>query len=236
MSDSTSERMIWIRVGSGVEVLSGLGAAVWNEPAAVRNALRELFSVMPMTHVQIDIDRLRGRSDPPAEWKTILARAGDWAELLRESVAAIGDAVRGRAQWGFGLPNPALVAASLGDASERGVLKAGIQLAGFLQVFREGGLGFVAIDLAGPPVAEKAISQVLRNAQLYGWRPAVMVPSPLSPAPAEIQLVGDGVGRAFWDGAEPAEPLGDLVYGEIPAGIEAAAIVDAGRRLKGVLS
>ena len=231
-----SERTIWIRVGNGVEVLSGLGSAVWNEPAAVRNALRELFSVMPMTHVQIDLDRLRARRDPPAEWKAVLARSDDWGDLLRESVAAIGDAVRGRGQWGFGLPNPAVVAESLGDASERGALKAGIQLAGFLQVFREGGLGFVAIDLTGPSVADKAVSQVLRNAQMYGWRQAVMVASPISPAPAEIQLVGEGVGRVFWSGGEPAEPLGDLVYGEIPAGMEAAAIVDAGRRLKGVLS
>jgi len=230
-----SERTIWIRVGNGVEVLSGLGAAVWNEPAAVRNALRELLSVMPITHAQIDLAPLRARTEPAAEWKTVLARAGDWGDILREMVAAIGDAVRGRAQWGLGLPNPAVVAESLGDASERGALKAGIQLAAFLQTFREAGLGFVAIDLTGPVVAEKAVSQVLRNAQMYGWRQAVMVAAPLSPAPAEIQLVADGLGAAFWAGDETPGALSSdpSLYGEIPAGIEAAAIVAAGRRLGG---
>jgi len=224
--------MIWIRVGSGVEILSGLGAGVWNEPAAVRNALRELFSVMPMTHAQIDLDRLRARTDPPADWKTVLGRTGDWADLLREMVAAIGDAARGRAAWGIGLPNPVVVAESLGDASERGALKAGIQLAAFLQAFREAPIGFVAIDLTGPEVPEKAVAQVLRNAQMYGWRQAAVVAAPRSPAPAELQLV-DSLGAGFWSGGDASAPAGDLVHGEIPAGIDAAAIVAAGRRIGG---
>ena len=53
---SGNERTVWVRVANGVEALSGLGADVWNEPAAARNALRELFSVLTVTHVEIDLD------------------------------------------------------------------------------------------------------------------------------------------------------------------------------------
>jgi hypothetical protein len=253
---SGNERTVWVRVANGVEALSGLGADVWNEPAAARNALRELFSVLTVTHVEIDLDPLRGRTRPETDWKTLLARGGGWAELLRELVAAIADAVRGRAEWGIGLPNPARVAESLGDASERGTLKAGIQLASFLQGFREAGLAFVAIDLTGPAAGEKAVAQAIRNAQMYGWKQAAIVEAPLSPPPAEIQLVADvtiddvaarwqrgelvggGLGPGFWSGAHAERPLPPrcFLYGEIPAGTDAAAIVDAGRRLGGLLT
>ena len=253
---SGKERTVWVRVANGVEILSGLGAAVWNEPAAARNALRELFSVLPITHVELDLDALRRRAEPAADWKTVLARGGDWGGLLREMTAAIGDAVRGRAEWGIGLPSPARVAESLGDASERGTLKAGIQLASFLQGFREAGLAFVAVDLTGAAVGEKAVAQVIRNAQMYGWRQAAIVAAPLAPAPAEIQLadeptiadlsarwqagelVGGGLGADFWSGSEPraALPPQAFLYGAIPANVDAAAIVAGGRRLAGLLA
>jgi hypothetical protein len=253
---SGNERTVWLRVANGVEALSGLGAQVWNEPAAARNVLRELLSVLTTTHVEIDLDPLRRRTAPETEWKTLLARGGDWGELLRELVAAIADAVRGRAEWGIGLPNAARVAESLGDASERGTLKAGIQLASFLQGFREAGLAFVAVDLTGPAVGDKAVAQVIRNAQMYGWKQAAIVAAPLSPPPAELQLVSDatvedlaarwrqgelvggGLGARFWSGghAEPPLPPRCFLYGEIPSGADAAAIVDAGRRLGGLLA
>src|SRR5262245_62229451 len=183
------QRSVWLRVGAGVETVSGIGRAVWNEPAAARNSIRELLSVLPATQVQIDLASLRRRSDPQSEWKTVLARAGDWSDLLRETAAATTDAVRGRATWGLGMPSPALVAAELGDSSERGVLKAGLQLAGFLQAVREGGLGFVALDLASGVVADKAVAPLLRNAEMYGWRRAVVLPEVGEASPgAEIRL------------------------------------------------
>src|SRR5882757_912827 len=185
---SGRERTVWIRVANGVETLSGIGPRVWNEPAAVRIALREMLPVLPITHAQIDLAALRGRAEPASPWKDLLSRSGDWTDLLREMVAAITDAVRGRAEWGIGLPSPAIVADSLGDASERGTLKAGIQLASFLQGFREAGLAFVTLDLSGPSVAEKAVAQVMRNAQMYGWRQAAAVDSMATPVAAEIRL------------------------------------------------
>jgi hypothetical protein len=253
---SGKQRTVWLRVANGVEALSGLGAEVWNEPAAARNALRELLSVLTITHVEIDLDPLRRRTASETDWKTLLARGGDWADLLRELVAAIADAVRGRAEWGIGLPNPARVAEGLGDASERGTLKAGIQLASFLQGFREAGPAFLAVDLTGPAVGEKAVAQVIRNAQLYGWKQAAIVETPMSPPPVEVQLVADatvddvavhwqrgdlvggGLGPRFWRGgyAEPPLPPQCLLYGEIPSGSDAAGIVDAGRRLGGLLA
>jgi hypothetical protein len=61
------QQSVWLRVGAGVETLSGVGRDVWNEPAVARNALRELLSVLPATHVQIDLESLRQRSDPQSE-------------------------------------------------------------------------------------------------------------------------------------------------------------------------
>ena len=230
------ERSIWLRVANGLEILSGQGRRVWNEPAAVRNALRELLSVVPVTHVQIDVSALRGRSDPPAEWRALLARAEDWDDLLRELVAATSDAVRGRAVWGIGLPGPTEVAESLGDASERGVLKAGLQLASFLQGFREAGIGFVAIDLTGGSVPAKTVAPIFRNAELYGWkRAAVVRDESQSACGADISLVvRTGLSAGFWTGEESFAPALDaeIVFGEIPAGTEPAAIVTAGRGLR----
>jgi hypothetical protein len=225
-----SEASIWLRVTNGVAILSGRGAAVWSEPPLVANALRELLSVVPMTHAQIDLEALRCRSSPAATWKATLGREGDWGELLRELGAAVSDATRGRATWGLGLPSPAAVAAELGDASERDVLKAGLQIAGFLQGFREAAIGFVTVDLR-TAVAEKAVAPIFRNAQMYGWTRAAMVADdPASTAGADVLLV-DGLTDRFWSGEE-APPRAAVIFGEIPAGIDAAGIVAAGRALR----
>jgi hypothetical protein len=247
------QRCVWLRVAAGIETLSGLGRTVWSEPAAGRNALRELLSVLPATHVQIDLDSLRRHSDPPIEWKVVLARGGDWSDVLRETAAATADAVRGRAAWGLGVPSPAAVAGSLGDSSERGVLKAGLQLAGFLQGLREAGLGFVTLDLGTGAVPDKAVAPFLRNAEMYGWRRAIVLgDGTAASAGAEIrlaagqdfevlasawqrrELLGGGLDEAFWAGQplpRPA-PACALLYGTIPEGLEAAAIVGRGRTLR----
>jgi hypothetical protein len=247
------QRSVWLRVASGIETLSGIGCRVWNEPAASRNSLRELLSVLPLTHVQLDLAALRGRSDPAADWKAVLSRAADWADVLRETAAATTDAVRGRAAWGLGMPSPAAVAEELGDSSERGVLKVGLQLAGFLQGFREAGLAFIALDLTSGAVADKAAAPLLRNAEMYGWRRAVVLGDVAqASAGAEIrlaagqdyqalagawergELIGGGLDGAFWAGQalpRPA-PARALLFGAIPAGLEAAAIVAAGRALR----
>jgi hypothetical protein len=247
------KRSVWLRVGAGIETLSGVGRSVWNEPASARNALRELLSVLPATHVQIDLASLRRRSDPESGWKILLSRGEDWSDLLRETAAATTDAVRGHATWGLGMPSPALVAAELGDSSERGVLKAGLQLAGFLQGVREGGLGFVALDLASGAVADKAVAPLLRNAEMYGWQRAVVLPEVGEASPGgEIrlaagqdfqsltgrwergELVGGGLDESFWSGQALPQPAPScaLLYGTIPEGLEAAAIVAAGRGLR----
>jgi len=249
---SGRQRCVWLRVGSGVESLSGLGPAVWNEPAVVRNALREMLSVLPVTHLQLDLGRLLERSDPPSTWGSLLGRGADWAGLLGETAAATADAVRGIAEWGIGLPSPAVVAEELGDASDRAVLKAGLQLASFLQGLREAAVGFVAVDLSAASVPDKVVAPLFRNAEMYGWhRAAVVGAAGQHVGGVEIRLVrgsgyaevcefwargervGGGLDGAFWAGEtlpEPAPPQA-LLFGEIPAGTEAAGIVAAGRRL-----
>ncbi len=246
----THDRTIWVRAGAGIEILSGMGAAVWNEPAAVRNAVREMLSVVPATHLQIDLDSMRRRSEPAAEWKSVLARSDGFGALLAEMVQATSDAVRGRAEWGLGFPGPQEVAESLGDASERGVLKAGLQLASFLQAVRESGITFVAIDLAGAPAPDKTTAPFFRNAEMYKWRRAARRNEPAPVAGAEIrllddspaaalvshweagELVGGGLDASFWAGQPlPALPARSLLYGSIPPTSEAAAIVAAGRGL-----
>lgn len=247
------QRSVWLRVAAGIETLSGVGRSVWNEPAAGRNALRELLSVLPATHVQIDLAALRRRSDPRSDWKTVLARSGDWSDLLRETAAATADALRDRAAWGFGMPSPAEVAEELGDSSERGVLKAGLQLASFLQGLREAGLGFVTLDLSTGAVPDKAVAPFLRNAELYGWRRAIVLRDTDQPsAGAEIrlaagqdfqvlasawqqgELLGGGLDETFWAGQPPPRPapVRALLYGTVPEGLEAAAIVGRGRALR----
>jgi hypothetical protein len=214
-----------------------------------------MLSVLPATHLQIDLASLRRRTDPPAEWKVVLARGEGFGELLREMVQAIGDAVRGRAEWGIGFPGPAVVADSLGDVSERGVLKAGLQLASFLQGLREAGIGFVALDLVGAAVPEKTLAPFFRNAEMYKWRRAAIRSDDAPIAGADVrlvealsyeallarwqagELVGGGLGAAFWAGeALPPAPSRALLYGEVPFGVEAAAIVAAGRGLGSWLS
>jgi hypothetical protein len=161
--------------------------------------------------------------------------------------------VSGRATWGLGLPSPVLLATELGDSSERGVLKAGLQIAGFLQGFRDAGLGFIALDLAAGAVADKAVAPSLRNAEMYGWRRAVVI-GEMGEAPvgAEIRLAtgqefhtlagawergelfGGGLDGSFWRGQalpRPAPPRA-LLFGAIPDGLEPAYIVAAGRELR----
>jgi hypothetical protein len=88
---------------------------------------------------------------------------------------------------------------------------------------------------------------------MYGWRRAVVLEGiGEGPAGAEIrlaageefqtlaeqwergQLVGGGLDGSFWSGQalpRPAPPR-MLLFGEIPGGLEAAAIVAAGRELR----
>jgi hypothetical protein len=247
------ERVVWVRVGGGVEALSGAGRAVWNQPAVVRNALREMLSVLPVTHVELDLARLLARGEPPSTWSQLLDRAGDWRGLLDETAAATGDAVRGLAEWGIGLPNPAAVGEALGDPSERGRVKAGLRLASFLQGFREAGLRFVTVEPAETAPSERALAPIFRNAELYGWRRAAIVASTTETVKgAEIrllrdggvtevrdawargELVGAGLDSRFWAGEALADaaPPRALLFGEIPAGTAAAAIVAAGRNLE----
>ena len=228
-------REIWLRVANGVAILSGRGRAVWNEPPAIASALRELLSVVPLTHAEIALEVLRHRQEPAADWRALLSREGDWAELLRETVAAVADAASGRAAWGFGLPNPADVAQSLGDASDRGLTKAGILLASFLQAFREARLDFVAVDLTRSQTSDKVIAPVFRNAQMYGWkRVAIVLDAAANVAGADVRLAGgDALPASFWNGdANALAPERETIYGEIPSGIDAAAIVAAGRNLE----
>ena len=229
-----ADRAVWLRVASGVETLSGRGPRVWNEPPAVAAALRDLLSVVPLTHAVIDLDRLRYRSEPVAEWKTVLSREGDWPGLLQETVAAISDAVRGRAHWGLALPSPAEVAASSGDASDRALTKAGVSLASFLQPLREARLDFIAVDLGGAAASDKIVAPLFRNAQMYGWRRIAIVDDEASAPPgADVRLLGrDRLPPSFWKGDSVAPSDRDVVHGEIPPGIDAAAIVAAGRRLE----
>jgi hypothetical protein len=230
-----SKRAIWVAVAGGLETLSGLGARVWSEPPAVRNALRELLSVLPITQVQIDCSALLGRQDPPADWASLLNRSGEWRELLAETAAATEDAVRGRAEWGLGLPSPQAVSAAAADRSERATLKAGLLLASFLQGFRAAGLAFVAVDLCAGDAPEKAVAPIFRNAALYGWKRAALVRDSAQPAcGADIRLVArDDVSEAVWRGEEPAGlPEADAtLFLQIPRRIEPAAIVAAGQAL-----
>jgi len=188
----------------------------------------------------------------------LLSRSGPWGAFLSELALAVSDAVRPPAVWGLGLPGSKPVAASLGDESERGILKAGLQLASFLQIFRESRVGFVSVDLSNtkPLGVERTIAPVLRNSEMYGWLRAVCV-SDLgalgeSPAGADVVLVrnaglselrplwnrgesvGGGLSGEFWDGREfeNGPPQKCLLYGETPEGISPKTIVEAGRMLR----
>lgn len=248
-------RSVWLRGERAVEGVGGLGPAIWSRPPEVRRAIAELAGVFPLTHLALDLDAIRGAAGPEASWKALLARAGGWNEHLAELVPAIGSALRTPCAFGFALPDPRRVAAELGDTSDRGALKAGLQVASFLQGLRAAGLAFVVVLLEGAPSPEtaRAVTPVLRNAGLYGWRRAVELPGPDTPLPPEADLrlvpgttlavvepawsrgeeVGGGL-ESVWtsEGLGGKAPPSLCLYGAPPARIDAAAMVAAGRRLR----
>ena len=249
-------RIIWLHVAAGVESLAN-GRQVWTQPAAVRQALAELLSVCPATHVQIDLSALVAAGQEPAHWPAFLKREATWNELLPELILAISDAVTPRA-WGLGLPALPLLAAALGDTSERGLLKAGMQAAAFLQNFRVSGLGFVSLDWpqAAAAGSGRAAAPIFRNSHMYGWQRAVSLadPSALAHAPQEVELslikdfplsevqplwaegerVGGGLTKAFWTTPQLPSPAPSayVLYGNIPADITPRQLVEAGRMLQ----
>jgi hypothetical protein len=252
------ERAVWLRVANGVNSLSEAGARVWLEPAQTRKALGELLGVFPATHVQIDLSALAYAGDADGGWGALLSRVGRWPDLLKELALALGSAMRAPAVWGLGLPSPGALAPILGDASERGVLKAGLQLASFLQVFREAQIGFVAVDVSDPPNPgePRALAPIFRNSEMYGWRRAICVAdlraaaatcmgaeialvqtariAELCPAWEGGDLVGGGLCGDFWKGGELEKPAPRrfLLYGAIPEGTPPRALVQAGRMLR----
>jgi hypothetical protein len=249
-------RNVWLQVRHGVETLSGAGRAVWSEPAQVRKALGEMLGVLPATHIEIELEGFLEASEP-RQWTALLRREGAWAALLDEQALAIGSAVRAPAVWGLGLPAVQTVATAAGDVSERGQIKAGMLLASALQAFRSAPVAFVTIPVSpGDPTGERARGPVLRNGELYGWARAVRVSelaatSPpvagveatlveqatvaeLSPRWARGELVGGGLGASVWSG-QPlvgAAPARFLLFGQIPAGTAARALVETGRMLR----
>ncbi|MGH7803740.1 MAG: hypothetical protein ACREQJ_05285, partial [Candidatus Binatia bacterium] len=152
-------------------------------------------------------------------------------------------------------PDPRVVAAELGDASDRGALKAGLQVASFLQGLRAAGVSFAIVLLDASPTPEiiRAVTPALRNAGLYGWRRALELPSGDLPIPPETDLrlvrgatlaelepawsrgeeIGGGL-ESFWTGETVGgkAPPAVCLYGAAPAGVDAAATVAAGRRLR----
>ena len=250
-----SVRSVWLRGERAVEGVGGLGTAIWSKPPEVRRAIAELGGVFPLTHLALDLDAIRA-AGPEATWKALLGRSGGWTELLGELVPAIASALRAPSAFGFVLPDPRAVAVELGDTSDRGALKAGLQVASFLQPLRSAGLSFAVVALSGAPTPEvtRAVTPVLRNAGMYGWRRAVEMPTlgdALPPATdlrlvagaklAELEPVwnrgeevGGGLEPDLWTGGGlggKAPPLFCL-YGIAPAGVDAAATVAAGRRLR----
>jgi hypothetical protein len=245
------DREIWIAAAAGVEALAGT-SSVWSEPARVRKELAALVGALPATHVAIELAAVIG-PDVNGGWGPLLGRAGGWAERLPELVQAIASAVAGRAVWGLVLPGPGQVARALGDESERGLVKAGLQVAAFLQTVRESGQAFVAVD-APATAEERAVGPILKNAGLYGWARALRVPdlgetrtpaadvwlvdeaavADLVPLWAAGERVAGGLGRGFWDAPvlDGVAPARFALYGMIPAGTEPRAIVDAGRALR----
>ncbi len=246
------DRSVWLRVAPGVESLAENGRGVWVEPAAVRKALGELLGVFPITQVQIDIAAFLHSEDTGSEWASLLSRSGHWGALLPELALAVTDAVRPPTVWGIGLPGPKEVAVSLGDESERGVLKAGLQLASFLQVFRESRLGFVTVDLRDTGVSgmERAIAPIFRNSEMYGWLGAVCVRDLAarsgSLAGAKVTLIHNAEFAEMlplWDrgelvggglGGDPPQKC--LFYGEVPERASAKTIVETGRILRSWLA
>ncbi|MCZ6874971.1 MAG: hypothetical protein O7G88_15840 [bacterium] len=248
-------RIIWLHVAPGVESLAH-GRQVWTQPAAVRKALGELLSVCPATHVQIDLSALVAAGQEAANWPAFLKREAAWSELLPELTLAISDAVTPRT-WGLGLPTLPLLAAALGDTSERGLLKAGMQAAAFLQNFRQSSVGFVTLDWPQDVDAGRGrcAAPIFRNSHMYGWQRAVSLadPSGLAHAPQEVDLrlikdfslaevqplwtqgerVGGGLTKAFWTTPQLPSfaPSSYVLYGNIPEDITPQQLVEAGRTL-----
>lgn len=221
-------RRAWIGVRRGVESLAPRGEAVWTEPAAVRKALGELLGVLPAGEVEIDVAAWSGACG--GGWPAFLAPGGSFAGLLAELPAAIGSALPHGFRWGLRLPAPSALAAAIGEDSERARIKAGVQLAAFLQAFRGAPLGFVSLPLAAEE--ERAAAPVLRNAGLYGWKRVAIVAAPSAAAHAGIDVsLTAGLDEGFWKGGTPDAVAGDF-YAVIPAGTEPRAFVEAGRRLR----
>lgn len=253
MADQT--RIIWLHVAAGVESLAN-GRQVWTQPAAVRQALAELLSVCPATHVQIDLGALVAAGQEPANWPAFLKKEAPWNELLPELTLAISDAITARS-WGLGLPALPLLAEALGDTSERGVLKAGMQAAAFLQNFRASSVSFVTLDWPQDVDARsgRCAAPIFRNSQMYGWQRAVCLTdqSGLAHAPQEVDLslikdfplaevrplwtqgerVGGGLTKTFWTTPQlPSRaPSSYVLYGNIPEDITPQQLVEAGRTL-----
>ncbi len=251
------DKTIWVGLVHGVESVSGAGAAVWRDPAAARKALGELLGVLPVTHGEIDVDAVLGARDADrAEgWRAMLE--GKSEASMSELALALNDAFRAPRVWGVALPCPGSLAAALGDASERAALKIGMQMAARLKLFRDAGASFLTIDLANSNFAgeERALKPVLRNAEMYGWKRALCVPALADTAATESvadavlalraeaseldarwlqgSAIGGGLGETIWSG-EPLAPRQSarfLLFGRIPAGTPAHAIVDAARMI-----
>jgi hypothetical protein len=221
-----------------------------------------LLGVFPLTHVQIDLAAVFRAHGEGGDWTALLSRSEPWKAALGELVLAISEVVRPPAVWGFGLPGPQHLAAALGDTSERGILKAGLQLASFLQALRESRIGFVTVDLRQTETAriERAVAPVFRNSAMYGWRRAVCLDDlPVAggpPAGAEIalvpnqeipallrlwdegKLIGGGLSETLWDGEKLSghPPQRCLLYGAVSQGVSPKALVETGRVLRAWLA
>ncbi len=252
------DRNIWLRVGNGLGRLIDRGADIWLDPGAVRRAIVELQGVFPVTHLEVALSDAVANGGADGNWPALLRGTGRWNELLGELSQAIGDAVRAPASWGVGLPDPRIVARAAGDESERGALKAGLEIASFLRKLRESTLKFAVIQIADIEGAgiERAVSSILKNSQLYSWARAIAV-SGIADASrwtgqaetillrsAELQAlesawskgerIAGGLDSSFWTGTSGAAPLPGrfLLYGELPADITPKAVVEAGRNLR----
>ncbi len=250
------DKTIWIGLAHGVQSVSGKGAAVWRDAAAMRKALGELVSVLPVTHGQIDLAALLGAdANAPEAWRTMLE--GKSESAMGELAVAINDAFRPPKIWGVALPCPGALAATLGDASERGALKTGMQMAARLRLFRDAGASFVTIDLPDSNFAgqERALKPVLRNAEMYGWTRALCVPALADTAGLEGHAdavlalradvaelderwqhgsaLGGGLTQEIWSGEKlaPRNSPRFLLFGRIPRDTPAHAIVEAARMI-----
>ncbi|MGD0074451.1 MAG: hypothetical protein ABSD31_08925 [Candidatus Binataceae bacterium] len=253
------DRNIWLRVGIGLGRVVDRGADIWLDPGAVRRALLELQSVFPATHLEISLSDVVGCAPTDGNWSAFLQGTGRWSELIAELSQAIGDAFRAPVAWGVGLPDPRVVAKSIGDESERGALKAGLEIASFLRRLRESSLRFTVVQIADSDAAgiARAVAPILKNSQLYQWARVISVARmehvPAWKGQAEAILVraaeplaleaawrigeplAGGLGPSFWNGewAESFQlPDRFSLYGELPSEVTPKALVEAGRSLR----